>query len=164
MPPIIGQYLGKECSVKEGWISGILARLATEKEEVELAICYPVGDVAEEEKKIIQIENNKNITCYGFAEDTVHPECYGGEGLEKRFESIIRDFTPEVLHIFGTEYGHALAAAKAMEDPSRTLVGLQGVISECAKEYMADLPRSVQSQVSFRDWLKKDSIKEQQEK
>ena len=164
MPPIIGQYLGKECSVKEGWISGILARLAKEKEEVELAICYPVADVAEEEKKIIQIENNKNITCYGFVEDTVHPECYGGEELEKRFDAIIRDFQPEVLHIFGTEYGHALAAAKAMEDPSRTLVGLQGVISECAKEYMADLPLSVQSQISFRDWLKKDSMKEQQEK
>ena len=35
MPPVIGQYLGKECSVKEGWISGILARLIKEKEEIE---------------------------------------------------------------------------------------------------------------------------------
>ena len=50
MPPIIGQYLGKECSVKEGWISGILMRLAEEKENVELAICYPVADPKEERK------------------------------------------------------------------------------------------------------------------
>ena len=51
-----------------------------------------------------------------------------------------------------------------MKNPARTLIGLQGVISECAKEYMADLPAEVQSQVSFRDWLKQDSMKQQQEK
>ena len=163
MPPIIGQYLGKECSVKEGWISGILARLAKEKEEVELGICYPVAGQSEEAKNIVQV-NNKNITCYGFVEDTVHPENYGGEVLEKHLKKIIDDFKPEVLHIFGTEYGHSLAAAKALGNPDKTLIGLQGVISECAKEYMADLPIEVQTQVSFRDWLKKDSMKQQQEK
>ena len=164
MPPIIGQYLGKECSVKEGWISGILARLAKEKEEIELGICYPVVEQAEEEKKVIQLENNKNIACYGYVEDTVCPENYGGESLENRLKEIIDDFQPEVLHIFGTEYGHSLAAARAMKNPGKTLIGLQGVISECAKEYMADLPIEVQSKVSFRDWLKKDSMKQQQEK
>ena len=164
MPPVIGQYLGKECSVKEGWISGILIRLAKEKEEVELGICYPVEDASEEYKKEITIENNKNIVCYGFVEDTVCPENYGGESLERRLGEIIHDFKPEVVHIFGTEYGHALAAAKAFGNPQRTLVGLQGVISECAKEYMADLPTDVQAKVSFRDWLKKDSMKQQQEK
>ena len=164
MPPIIGQYLGKECSVKEGWISGILARLAKEKEEVELGICYPVVDQSEEDKKVIPLDNSKNIACYGFAEDTLCPENYGGESLEKRLREIIDDYKPEVLHIFGTEYGHSLAAARAMKNPSKTLIGLQGVISECAKEYMADLPSEVQAQVSFRDWLKKDSMKQQQEK
>ena len=164
MPPVIGQYLGKECSVKEGWISGILARLAKEKEEVELGICYPVANPSEETKKVVRLENDKDITCYGFAEDTVCPENYGGESLEKRLKEIVDDFSPEVLHIFGTEYGHSLAAAKAMNNPNKTLIGLQGVISECAKEYMADLPSEVQAQVSFRDWLKKDSMKQQQEK
>ena len=164
MPPMIGQYLGKECSVKEGWISGILMRLSKEKEEVELAISYPVAEVSEEGKKEVIIENKKKITCYGFVEDTVHAENYGGEALEKRMEDIIRDFKPEVLHIFGTEYGHSLEAAKAYHNPARTLVGLQGVISQCAKEYMADLPIDIQNQVSFRDWLKRDSLKQQQEK
>lgn len=164
MPPVIGQYLGKECSVKEGWISGILMRLAKEKEEIELGICYPVMNASEEAKVQVMIENKKNIMCYGFVEDTVCPENYGGESLEKRLFEIIHDFQPQVLHIFGTEYGHSLAAAKAFHSPERTLVGLQGVISECAKEYMADLPVKVQNQVSFRDWLKKDSMKQQQEK
>ena len=164
MPPVIGQYLGKECSVKEGWISGILMRLAKEKEDVDLGICYPVAESLEEEKKEVMIDNQKKVACYGFVEDTVCPENYGGETLERRLGEIIHDFKPEVVHIFGTEYGHALAAAKAFGNPKRTLVGLQGVISECAKEYMADLPADVQASVSFRDWLKKDSMKQQQEK
>lgn len=164
MPPVIGQYLGKECSVKEGWISGILTRMVKEKEEIELGICYPVAQLSEEEKRVILVENTKKIACYGFLEDTVCPENYGGEKLEKRMKEILQDFRPEVLHIFGTEYGHSLAAAKVFSNATHTLVGLQGVISECAKEYMADLPDKVQSQVSFRDWLKKDSMKQQQEK
>ena len=164
MPPIIGQYLGKECSVKEGWITGILMRLAKEKEEVELGICYPVEDAKEEGKNEIIIENKKKVICYGFMEDMVHPEIYGGDKLEKRMGEIVADFQPEILHIFGTEFGHAMAAAKAFDDPKHTLVGLQGVISECAREYMADLPLKVQQSVSFRDRLKQDSLKQQQEK
>ena len=164
MPPIVGEHLGKECSVKEGWISGILARLIKENKEIDLAISYPVSDVTEEKKCLVSLGENKNITCYGFVEDMVHPENYGGYELENRMAQIIDDFNPRVLHIFGTEYGHSLAAAKAMKDPNHTLIGLQGVISECAKEYMADLPECVQTQVSFRDWLKKDSMKQQQEK
>lgn len=164
MPPVVGQYLGKECSVKEGWISGILMRLAKEKENVELAISYPVADATEETKAEVTLENNKKITCYGFVEDSVHPENYGGEELERRMGEIIHDFNPEILHIFGTEYGHSLAAAKAFGNPKKTLVGLQGVISECAKEYMADLPTEIQNSISFRDWLKKDSLKQQQNK
>ena len=164
MPPVIGQYLGKECSVKEGWITGILMRLAKEREEVELGICYPVTDEREEDKKEVLIDNKKKIVCYGFFEDMVHPEKFGGDKLERRLEDIVKDFQPEILHIFGTEFGHALAATKAFCNPSFTLVGLQGVISECAKEYMADLPVKVQKSISFRDFLKQDSMKQQQEK
>ena len=164
MPPIIGQYLGKECSVKEGWISGILVRLARETQGPELGICYPVEHVQEEKKQQILLEQVKQVSCYGFYENTVQPELYDEEPLMKRFGQILEDFKPDVVHIFGTEFGHSLAVVKAFGNPKRTLIGLQGVISECAKEYMADLPKKVQNKVSFRDWLKKDSMKRQQEK
>ena len=164
MPPIIGQYLGKECSVKEGWISGILMRLAKETQGPELGICYPVECVQEEKKQQILLEQVKQVSCYGFYENTVQPELYDEEPLIKRFRQILEDFKPDVVHIFGTEFGHSLAVVKAFGNPKRTLIGLQGVISECAKEYMADLPEKVQNKVSFRDWLKKDSMIRQQEK
>ena len=69
-----------------------------------------------------------------------------------------------MLHIFGTEYPHALAAAKAFNRPERTLVGLQGIMSACADAYFADLPEKVIKRFTFRDWLKRDNIQEQQEK
>ena len=79
-------------------------------------------------------------------------------------ESIIGQFRPDMLHIFGTEYPHALAAAKAFNRPERTLVGLQGIMSACADAYFADLPEKVMKRFTFRDWLKRDNIQEQQEK
>lgn len=163
IPPVIGKQLGKECSVKEGWISGILSRVIDQGEELQLGICYPVASKEEEKRYSIPF-NNKNIICYGFWEDSSRPELYEEETLVKRFQEIFADFEPDILHIFGTEYGHCLAAAKAFHRPKRVLIGLQGIISLCAGEYMADLPKKVCEKNSFRDWLKQDGLVEQQEK
>ena len=69
-----------------------------------------------------------------------------------------------MIHIFGTEFPHALAAARAFGKPERTLVGIQGLCYEIAKVYMAGLPEEVQRKVTFRDFLRRDSLKQQQEK
>lgn len=163
IPPVIGKQLGKECSVKEGWISGLLSRVIAQGEELGLGICCPVALKEEEKRNSISV-NNKNIDCYGFWEDSSRPELYEEEALVKRFEEIFSDFEPDILHIFGTEYGHCLAAAKAFHRPKRVLIGLQGIISLCAGEYMADLPKRVYEKNSFRDWLKQDGMVRQQEK
>lgn len=165
LPPAVGEQLGKECSVKEGWISGLLGKLIQKEgaEEIELGICYPVQEREEENCRNIRL-GNKNIVCYGFYEDTSHAERYEEEPLVRRFQHIFSDFEPELVHLFGTEYGHTLAAAKAFGRPKRTLIGLQGIISECAKEYLADLPPRVYRKNSFRDWLKQDGMVRQQEK
>ncbi len=163
MPPAVGEKLGKECSVKEGWISGLLARMVKAKEEIELGICYPVAAKEEENKQTVRI-GKKNILCYGFMEDGSRPELYEEEALVKRFREIYEDFGADLLHVFGTEYGHCLAAVKTFNRPKRILVGLQGIISECAGEYMADLPERIYRKNSFRDWLKQDGMVRQQEK
>ena len=43
-------------------------------------------------------------------------------------------------------------------------MGLQGLCISCADNYMADLPDNVQNSRTLRDILKKDSIRQQQEK
>ena len=53
---------------------------------------------------------------------------------------------------------------RAFPYPEKILVGIQGLCGECAEVYMASLPEKVQNARTFRDILKRDSLKEQKEK
>ena len=110
----------------------------------------------------IRLEDSGAL-CYAFAENLAAPEMYD-ERLEVRFREIIADFRPDMVHIFGTEFPHTLAMVRSFGKPERTLIGIQGLCFACAKAYMADLPKEVISRKTFRDWLKKDGILQQQEK
>ena len=96
-------------------------------------------------------------------EDLGHPERYDAS-LEERFREIFADYQPDILHIFGTEFPHALAAVRSFNRPERTLIGIQGLCGEIARVYMAGLPEKVQHQVTFRDLVRRDSIRQQQKK
>ncbi len=164
MLPLIAEKLHMEGSVKEGWISGILERFIQDggKSDVELGIAFPTGDALGSFQDIFTW-NGIPISCYGFAENLDTPQMYQPD-MEKRLQEIVEHFKPDVVHIFGTEYPHALAMAKVVEDKHKLLVGMQGVISLCAEEYFAMLPSSVINRKTFRDRLKKDSVLQQQEK
>lgn len=105
----------------------------------------------------------RGIVCYAFEEDLSAPEIYD-PGMEGRFRQIFQDFRPQMIHIFGTEFPHALAAVRAYGNARKTLVGIQGLCGEIARVYMAGLPEKVQKSVTFRDIVRRDSIRQQQEK
>ncbi|NBI89333.1 glycosyltransferase [Lachnospiraceae bacterium] len=140
----------------------------TTEREIELGICFPVEETQMgndsplgKEGKIRLKESG--VLCYAFVEKLAAPELYD-ERMEVRFKEIIADFKPDMVHIFGTEFPHTLAMVRAYGCPGRTLIGIQGLCFACAEAYMADLPRKVIDRRTFRDWLKKDGILEQQEK
>ena len=191
MLPVIAQALSQEYSVREGWLSGILGRYLETENGAELSaadvtdsaaspggrqqgaetvaaltlgIAFPVAPGREELSQRLQLGSyKKEVACYGFAEDLEHPERYDS-AMEARFLQILEDFQPDLVHIFGTEFPHGYACAKVFHRPERTLVGLQGLCISCADNYMADLPENVQNSRTLRDILKKDSIRQQQEK
>lgn len=159
MLPAVARQAGYPYSNREGWLTGLFEQLTKEeKKEIELGVCFPVG-----EKESLQKLTVNGVSCYGFCEDLNTPEVYKEE-LEGRFQEIFRDFVPDMIHIFGTEFSHAPAAAKAFNRPERTLIGIQGLCGEIAKVYMAGLPLWVQKKVTFRDFIRRDSLKEQQKK
>jgi glycosyltransferase involved in cell wall biosynthesis len=165
MLPVIAEELGLPYSNREGWLSGIFRQLLLEEnEEIQLGVCFPVEGMPEvlkeKENKAFLV---KGVPCYAFCENLRTPEIYEAS-LEKAFHEILEDFQPDVIHIFGTEFPHALAAARAFGEPGRTLVGIQGLCGEIARVYMAGLPKEVQKRITFRDLLRKDSLKQQQEK
>lgn len=164
MLPAVAAYLGRPASNKEGWLSGLASVLLERKQEngIELHIAFPVEKELDGFSRMIPMGEDR-IHCYGFYEDVVHAENYDA-GLEGRLAGIVEECKPDIVHIFGTEYAHAYAMTKAFPYPERILLGIQGICQVIGEAYMADLPDKVQNSVTFRDWLKKDSLLKQQEK
>ena len=84
--------------------------------------------------------------------------------MEARIQGILKDAKPDMIHIFGTEFPHCLAAVRAFHNPQKTLIGIQGLCGEIAKTYRAGLPENVFKQASFRDVVRQDSMRQQQNK
>lgn len=165
MLPEIAKQLGIAYSVREGWLSGVLSRfLKEENPGITLGICFPAkGEFASLGKKLCLGEKRREVFCYGFGEDLNRPE-QDDPSLGPRFGQILSDFLPDLVHIFGTEFPHAYACAKVWNRPGKTLVGIQGICGRIAEEYMADLPQHVQESRTLRDVLRRDSLRQQQEK
>lgn len=168
MLPFIAKSLGQKIVIKEGWLSGLASKLMAnqEKNDITLAICFPESEnraFVKGDTSLFVKDKAQGVDYYIFREDTVHPEIYNAD-MEESLGAVIKDFEPDLVHIFGTEYPHTLACVKAFHRPERTLIGIQGLCSAYAKVYMADLPYAVQKKKTLRDILKKDGLIEQQAK
>ena len=83
------------------------------------------------------------------------------------FREQIRSFAPEVIHIWGVEYSHALAMANAAQELgmlSHTAASIQGLCGVCALHYFEGLPDRVVRRYTLRDFLRQDNIRQQQKK
>lgn len=160
MPPVIAGALGREAGNREGWLDGLCHALIDSEANIELHIAFPDAEQLFGTKVTV---GEKTIFAYSFPEDLAHPEKYD-PALEEHLLTIVTAADPDVIHCFGTEFPHTLALLKVCPHPERVLVGLQGICSVIADSYMADLPAKVCNSRTFRDILKKDSLKEQQAK
>ena len=158
MLPEIGKALGVSASNREGWLTGIFNRIKNDNCEYEISIAYPVSEIGYSKCVVCDC-----IDCYPFVENLSSPEVYDVR-MEGAIRRILDEAKPDMIHIFGTEFPHALAFAKLYNNPSKTLVGLQGICGMIAKEYMALLPKKIRRSVTLRDFLKRDSIIKQQRK
>ena len=106
---------------------------------------------------------NTAFIAYDFVEDTTRPDAYD-PSLERELAEICEEFRPDVVHCFGTEYPHTLAMCRAFPRKDRILIGIQGLCAVYADCYFADLPENIVNSVTFRDLVKRDTLKMQQEK
>ena len=168
MLPFIAKSLGQKIIVKEGWLSGLASKLILNRSrhDITLAICFPASsdlDMVKTDKSLFVKDQADTVDYYIFREDTAHPEKYDA-GLEESLGAIMEDFKPDVLHIFGTEFPHTLAAVMEFHNPQRTLIWIQGLCSGIADVFMEYLPLAAHKKKTVRDILKKDGLFEQQEK
>ena len=87
--------------------------------------------------------------------------------LEGWFAGQFRDFAPDAIHIWGTEFGHTLAALRGAKETGlldHTVVSIQGLCSVYTDHYAEGLPVPVQRSATFRDLLRQDNILQQRQK
>ena len=92
------------------------------------------------------------------------PRQYSAQ-VESLFLQELRDFRPDVIHIWGTEYSHTLAMVNAAEKagmPDRVVIGIQGLCSVIERHYCEGIPMAVARSCTFRELLRGDNILGQQ--
>lgn len=169
MLPLAAEQLHMEATNKEGWVSG-LADVTLEnrgENNIELAVAFPAPEALLSTdrnvcRKVISVKG-RDLVCYGFREDTTCPDRYD-EDLEERLRYIVNSFRPDIVHCFGTEYPHTLAMCRVFPGKDRLLLGIQGLCTVLADAYFASIPDQVVDRATFRDRLRRDSLREQQRK
>lgn len=105
-------------------------------------------------------------TCSYAAISETPPHIYVPE-LEGTFREEIRSFQPDVIHSWGVEFHHALAMVNAAEAEGKLphmVASIQGLCRFLAEHYTDGIPEKVCRRSTFRDFVRKDNILQQQEK
>lgn len=163
--PIIASQLDLPISNREGWLTGIIEKISIKphNDRFTLAVAFPVEGEGVVINRELTISDQFRIRAYGFGEDIQTPEKYD-PALEDSFRIILDEYQPDVLHVFGTEFPHCLAAVRAFNNPEMTIIGIQGLCSRIAESYTADIPLSVKYGITFRDLVRRDNIWQQIDK
>lgn len=137
------------------WMDHVLTDLR-KQEDLNLHILCPGG------KERGKLDEHCGYSC--FTEGL--PYVYLPE-LETQFREELKAFRPDVIHIWGTEYGHTLAMVNAAEKEGflpKVVISIQGLCSVYAPHYAEGVPFRVQHWATFRDVLRRDNIEQQQAK
>ena len=160
MPAIVARRLGSKVSSKEGWIDGIAHSIMKDDDsETNLVIGFPTSNSSDR----LQGKISSRIGFYSFYEDINAPHIYNPI-IEDELADIISHENPDIVHIFGTEYPHALAVSKVCKGKTKVVAGIQGMMGLCAEEYTYALPESIVNRSTFRDFIKGDNIRMQADK
>ena len=151
IPNQIAEVLKTDRSLGGGWITGTLNSLE-DVNDIEIAVSFPQGLSNRLLKGQISEKN-----FYGFPASKIKVGKYD-KNIEKWFYKIIEDYRPDIIHIWGTEFAHSLAAARAFACPERTICSIQGVCSAIAMHYRSGLSMSTVYGWTVRDILKLDNV------
>lgn len=122
---------GLQPTIVGGWVEGMLCQM---EKRAEIALCFPLMDSWR--KKDGEGSGHKyysfSYSAYEYSTET-----------EERFMEILKDYKPDVVHIWGTEFPHTLAMINACEKiglQDRIVVNIQGLVEPCSLHYLDHIP------------------------
>lgn len=141
--------INKSKNVTLGWLYGLYDTLIKNK-KINLAI------VATYDGKEFQKFEDDNGTIYYLL--PCKNQLKYDKKLKKYWRKVVDDFKPDLAHIHGSEYAHALPFIE--ECPKiKTVTSIQGLCSVYAKMYYANIDfKNLLFGISFRDLIKFDNI------
>ena len=122
LPEICDQFLFKRAEIG-GWIDGLWQNVKNDP-AFYFAICVPIQKVEN-----CQDGEIDNYRYYSFFDSMYENKILE---MQRRFEDIIDDFKPDVIHIWGTEYLHTYSMIRAAEKCGllgHIMVHIQGIVS-----------------------------------
>ena len=155
MPAVVSEKISGKPGDGALWVDHVLADLRAMEDMTIHILCPGDGDRG---------QVDENCSFLSFHKDLPHIYTSGQEAV---FRKEVADFQPDVIHIWGTEYGHTLAMMQVAEKAGllgRTIIGIQGLCSVIATHYTEGIPYRVQKGYTFRDLLRRDNILDQQKK
>jgi len=138
------------------WTDHVLNDLRNQEDYFLYILCP--GEQAQEG----QLDAHCSYRCF-----TEGPPYVYSVQMEEQFCARLEEYKPDVIHIWGTEFSHTLAMVNAAQRKgllSKVAVSIQGLCSVIAAHYTEGIPASVQRRATFRDVLRRDNIRSQQEK
>jgi glycosyltransferase involved in cell wall biosynthesis len=147
--PDMAKAIGQRAPVVGGWMYGLAQDLANSK-NIDLFVATARGVTTDEEQTI------NNIT-YFLLKGSVPINKYDSL-LEEKWRNIIAKVKPDVIHIHGTEYAHGLSLMNVHPNLNY-IVSIQGLISVCARYYMAGLKTTdALLSTTFKDLIKRNTL------
>jgi len=130
--PRIAKENNQPVPVVGGWLTGMLDSILVE-DDLEIAICFPEAFVEELTYGCID-----NLQYYCFPQKDGEIKQYNSE-LSSTFKKIIKEFKPDIIHIWGTEYPQTYSMMCA-GNSNRTIISITGMVSVYAYHYFGNLP------------------------
>lgn len=127
--PEAAEHLGVKTSPSGTWMIDLSNKIA-EKKDITFAIACVYG------KEFKKIELNNKI--YYLIPGNGKKLLFYNKGFVKYWEKIEEDFSPDIVHIHGTEYSHSVSYMRRFPD-KKYLLTIQGIISKIAEKNDGEL-------------------------
>ena len=139
------------------WMDALLSDFKAKGEhQLLIATTLPI-------KKTVRYEKD-GVTYYALP--NTYPLLYNENKKSnvRAWQALLDTEKPELIQVWGTEFTHGLCALRLTQNiPS--VIYMQGYLGSIARYYQAGIDfKDLKKSVTFRDWVKRDSILQQQKK
>lgn len=144
--PMVARYRGRK-SLYGGWLEQS-AKILSQSEGISLAV-LSMGEAYDE----IMLDG---VRYYGFCADAFIP----------KFDMLLQEFEPDIIHIWGTEYQHSYEAMCKVKEENlqeRTILSIQGLVSVYWQHYYAGVPEKIYKKKTVYELVKKCSLEHMRE-